>query len=95
MAGALDPDFSLPDTRLLAVPRSEADREHAFPSKQAASWGNATFLALCMKVAYEVSASGLSANSCTSLCEQKHAAAVPSSKHSTPSVSRMRPKVEK
>lgn len=53
VAGALDPDFSLPDTRLLAVPRSEADREHAFPSKQAASWGNATFLALCMKVAYE------------------------------------------
>jgi hypothetical protein len=45
----------LPDKRLLAVPRSETDRERAFPSKQAAGWGNATFLALCMKVAYEVS----------------------------------------
>jgi hypothetical protein len=57
VTGALDPDFSLPDSRLLAVPRSDAEREHAFPSKQAAGWGNASFLALCMKVAYEVGSS--------------------------------------
>lgn len=53
VVGALDPEFCLPDERLLCVPRSEAEAERSFPSRHAAGWGNGTFLALCMKLAYE------------------------------------------
>jgi hypothetical protein len=52
--GALDPTFELPDERLLCVPTNDKDRDLAFPSTAAAGWGNATFLALCMQLAYEV-----------------------------------------
>lgn len=64
--GALDPTFGLPDDRLLCVPTNDKDKELAFPSPAAAGWGNATFLAMCMKLAYEVSpgtAVGLSTGS--------------------------------
>jgi hypothetical protein len=54
IVGALDPTYALPDDRLLCVPTSDKDKELAFPSPAAAGWGNATFLALCMKLAYEV-----------------------------------------
>jgi len=52
--GALDPTYVLPDERLLCVPTNDKEKELAFPSPAAAGWGNATFLALCMKLAYEV-----------------------------------------
>ena len=40
--------------RLLCVPTSDKEKDLAFPSPAAAGWGNAVFLALCMKLAYEV-----------------------------------------
>jgi hypothetical protein len=55
IVGALDPNFNLPDDRLLCVPTNDKEKELAFPSPAAAGWGNATFLAMCMKLAYEVS----------------------------------------
>jgi hypothetical protein len=58
IVGALDPTYALPDDRLLCVPTSDKDKDLAFPSPAAAGWGNATFLALCMKLAYEVSRLG-------------------------------------
>lgn len=53
IVGALDPTYVLPDERLLCVPTNDKEKELAFPSPAAAGWGNATFLALCMKLAYE------------------------------------------
>lgn len=54
IVGALDPTYELPDDRLLCVPTSDKEKDLAFPSPAAAGWGNAVFLALCMKLAYEV-----------------------------------------
>jgi hypothetical protein len=54
VVGALDPNFNLPDPRLLCVPASQQERELSFPSPTTAGWGNAAFMALCMKLAYEV-----------------------------------------
>ena len=57
IVGALDPTYVLPDERLLCVPTNDKEKELAFPSPAAAGWGNATFLSLCMKLAYEVQSS--------------------------------------
>lgn len=54
LVGALDPAFQLPDDRLLCVPTNDKEKDLAFPSPAAAGWGNAAFLSLCMKLAYEV-----------------------------------------
>ena len=52
VAGALNPEFEL-DPRVLAIPSTRAEEATSFPSKVAISYGNASFLAMCMKLAYE------------------------------------------
>jgi hypothetical protein len=52
VAGALNPDFGL-DPKVLAIPTTRAEETTSFPGKNAVSYGNACFLAMCMKVAYE------------------------------------------
>lgn len=50
--GSLDTDFKLVDG-ILGSPSYKEENPNCFPCKTGISYGNAAFLAMCMKVAYE------------------------------------------
>ena len=52
VAGSLDTDFTLVNG-ILANPKDNEENPDSFPCKKGICYGNAAFLAMCMKLAYE------------------------------------------